>query len=118
MPARRFPAPQAAASHALAAQERYQAQLRRFAANWMDMELYRRVGDELDEIRQGCREVPELSHAWVELLIAHAELVQSLWQSAGPALAAERHQLVEKVGATAADLEAACMRLLRPRSPS
>ena len=114
MSASRFPSPQAAASHALGALERYQAHLRKLSAHWMEMELYRRVGDELDEIRQGCREVPELSQAWVELLIAHAELVQNLWQSSrpgAPASAAGRQQLLDRVGGHVTALQDACLRL-------
>ena len=116
MPASRFSSPQAAASHALAALERYQAHLRKLSASWMEMDLYRRLGDELDEVRQGCREVPELTHAWVELLIAHAELVQNLWQSArpgAPASAAGRQDLLARVGRNVTALQDKCLRLVQ-----
>lgn len=114
MPASRFSSPQAAASHALAALERYQAHLRKLSTQWMDLELYRRVGDELDQIRQGCRELPEVTLAWVDLLIAHAELVQNLWQSSrpgAPASAEGRRQLLDRVGARVAALQDKCMRV-------
>lgn len=114
MSASRFSSPQAAASHALAALERYRAHLRRLSTHWMDLELYRRVGHELDEIRQGCREVQEVAPAWVELLIAHAELVQNLWQSSrpgAPASAAARQEMLDKVAARVTALQDKCMRV-------
>ncbi|HEX7891839.1 MAG TPA: hypothetical protein VF522_21005 [Ramlibacter sp.] len=116
MPASRFSSPQEAVSHALAALERYHAHLRKLGAHWMDLELYRRVGDELDEIRQGCREVPELTQAWVELLIAHAELVQNLWQSSrpgAPASAEGRQQLLARVSGHVEALQNKCLRLVQ-----
>lgn len=117
MSASRFSSPQAAACHALAALERYQAHLRKLSTQWMDLELYRRVGDELDEIRQGCREIPEVAPAWVEMLIAHAELVQNLWQSSRPGApvgAAGRRELLDRVGASVTALQERCMRVPPP----
>ena len=47
---------------------------------WLDMDLYHRVSDEVEEIRGYAAALPQLSVPWVELLIAHAELVHSLWR--------------------------------------
>lgn len=47
---------------------------------WLDMELYRSVSDQVEQIRFISAALPQLSVAWVELLIAHAELVHSLWR--------------------------------------
>lgn len=121
MPDSRFTSPHAAASHTLVALERYQARVRKLAGSWTDMDLYRAVGEDIDEVRQGCREVYALSGPWVELLISHAELVQSLWQSSRPGAPmppAERQLLVEKVGANVLALEQACMRLMKDAPPS
>jgi hypothetical protein len=114
MPDRRFPSTQAAASHTLAALERYQAQVRRLAGDWMDMELYGVVGRHVEDVRQGCLHIQPLSRPWVELLIAHAELVQALWQSSRPGSgvdAAARQRQLSKVMDAVQGLQHACMQL-------
>ena len=47
---------------------------------WLDMELYGRVSGQVEDIRMYCSTLPRLSVRWVDLLIAHAELVHCLWR--------------------------------------
>lgn len=114
MSASPFPSSRDAASHALGALERYRVRVRRLAANWRDLDLYRAVGDDLEQVRAGCVAVPALSAGWVGLLIAHAELIQCLWESSvRPRTAAsERERLLQKVESQAGVLELACMKLV------
>lgn len=109
---------QAAASHTLAALERYDRGVRKLADDWMDMELYAAVAQDIDAVRTGGSHVPPLSRNWVELLISHAELIQALWQSSRPGsriTAADRQRLLRTVTANVQGLQEACMALL-PRA--
>lgn len=60
---------------------RYERHVRRLVASWLDMDLYLHVSQEIDEIRQDCMLVPQLSLPWTALLISHADLVHALWRS-------------------------------------
>lgn len=59
---------------------RYERHVRRLAATWLNMELYRTVSDEVDEIRILCADLPQVSGPKTELLISHAELIHALWR--------------------------------------
>jgi hypothetical protein len=64
-----------------AALDTYERDVDAMVASWLDMDLYSRVSDEVEEIRMYCAALmPQLSVHWAELLIAHAELVHSLWR--------------------------------------
>ena len=78
---RHTPALRAAALRAAVALERYELHVRRLAATWLDMELYRTVSAEIDEIKGHCACLPQFSVAWVSLLISHSELIHCLWRS-------------------------------------
>jgi hypothetical protein len=115
MPGNSFP-PQAAGA-TLAALERYQSRLRQLVAHWMDMELYRTVSDDLEQVRHCCRRLPQLSAGWVGLLIAHAELAHALWDSSragSQVTAAERQRLLAQAEGRVHALQALCMELLSP----
>ena len=84
MSARQAQAFDAIAFQLVAALERYESSAAAMVAGWMDMELYRTCGREIEEIRRYSAALPQLSVAWVELLIAHAELVQTLWRNGQP----------------------------------
>lgn len=108
---------QSAASDTLGALERYHRSVRRLAGDWMDAELYAAVARDIDAVRSACAPVPPLSRWWVELLIAHAEFIQALWQSSRPqpaVTATDRQRLLHKVGDSVQRLQAACMALLPP----
>ena len=77
-------ATQAAALEVEAALEAYETHVRRLVHSWLDMDLYRHVSAEIDEIRSFCMLLPELSIPWVALLVSHAELVHCLWRSDQP----------------------------------
>lgn len=115
MPGNSFP-PQAAGD-TLAALERYQSHLRQLVTRWMDMELYRTVSADLEQVRHCCQQMPQLSAGWVGLLIAHAELAHALWDSsrAGSKVTApERQRLLAQAEARIHALQALCMDLLSP----
>lgn len=78
---------------------------------WLDMEVYRRVSNEIEEIRMFSAALPQLSVTWVELLIAHAELVHSLWRLRFQEVDADREQLVQ-----VRERHAACVRGMRNRT--
>lgn len=59
----------------------YEADTARMVANWPDLDLYRSVSDQVEQIRMQASALPEARVQWVELLIAHAELVHLLWQA-------------------------------------
>ena len=107
--------PQAAANRALAALERYPRHAERVCVDWRNPELYQAAALALDEVRDACRGVDELSSAWVGLLIAHAEFVHVLWQSAradSPVAGADRQRLLAQAVSASTSLRERCMALL------
>lgn len=74
------PALDAIALQLAAALDRYEQQVAVMVDTWLDMDLYREVSQQIEEIRMYCAALPQLGAPWVELLIAHAELVHSLWR--------------------------------------
>jgi hypothetical protein len=103
----------AAANQALAALERYEGALRQLAADWGDMQLYTNAAERLDEVRRCCGLVPALAVQWIELLIANAELVQSVWDSAADdAHATRSKEHLEHVLSCSRVLRDACMQRL------
>ncbi|MCD6078535.1 MAG: hypothetical protein K0R89_2473 [Ramlibacter sp.] len=65
----------------VAALERYAADTARMIAGWPDMERYRSVSEQIEQIRMYASALPEARVQWVELLIAHSELVHILWRA-------------------------------------
>jgi hypothetical protein len=80
MSASHAPALDAIAFQLVAALEKYEQDVATMVDTWLDMELYNRVSRQIEEIRMYSAAMPSLSVQWVELLIAHAELVHSLWR--------------------------------------
>jgi hypothetical protein len=80
MSASHAPALDAIAFQLAGALETYDASVQRMVDCWLDMDQYRNVGEQVEAIRMYSAALPELSVAWVELLIAHAELVHCLWR--------------------------------------
>ena len=75
----------------LAALEQYDAQTAATLAAWPDREPYGRMSDQVEQIRMYSANLPGAGVQWVELLIAHAELVHCLWRAQfGEKLAARR----------------------------
>ena len=104
-----------------AALEKYDHDAGTMVETWLDMDLYRQVSDEVEQIRMYSAALPQLSVQWVELLIAHAELVHSLWRLRFRELDADRDRLAEvrrRHGDCVRTLHARCLRvLLRDANP-
>ena len=109
------PALDAIAFQLAAALEKYDQDVARMVDTWLDMDLYHEVSEEIDQIRMYSAALPRLSVGWVELLIAHAELVHSLWRLRFQEDGADRTRL-EEVHARHAEcvefLRVRCLRLL------
>jgi hypothetical protein len=105
-------APQAVGA-VLAALERYRLHVGQLTGPLVNPELYRTVSQDLDEVRRCCQPLPALSSGWIALLIAHAELMHSLWQATRPAGPGkpERSKLLARVHENVDALQADCMRL-------
>ena len=83
------------ALQAAAALGRYERHVRTLADTWLDMDLYTEVSEEIDEIKNYCAGMPEVTVAWSGLMVSHAELIHALWQAAqdGDAPEQARRQL-------------------------
>jgi hypothetical protein len=82
MSAREFPAVDATAFRLAALLEQYEQDVEELTATWWNAEVYERVNQGLSEMRLLCAGLPQMSVAWVHVLISHAELVNCLWRSA------------------------------------
>lgn len=117
------PAPvfDALATQLALALDRYDADVAAMVDTWLDLERYHQVSADIEEIRMLCGDLPHLSMPWVELLIAHAELVHWLWRlqfepsdidAAGLAALRERH------AASLAALRGRCAQAMAQRQPA
>mgnify|MGYP001627241169 CR=1 FL=1 len=61
--------------------DRYEQDVEDLVRAWPDAERYRRVTESMERVRACSALLPRLSVRCVELLIAHAELMQGLWDS-------------------------------------
>jgi hypothetical protein len=104
-------ATQAAATEVEAALDVYERHVRRLVLTWLDMDLYRTVSAEIDDLRSCCTALPELSTAWVALLISHADLVHCLWRSSQPGERVSREELQRRL-----DEHLDCIQALGDRS--
>ena len=105
------PALDAIAFQLLATLDSYDRDMGRMVDTWLDMELYGRVSAQVEDIRLYCNALPKLSVRWVDLLIAHAELVHCLWrQQFQGGEGDERGQLLEM-----REHHASCVQSLRVR---
>jgi hypothetical protein len=112
----------AVAFQVIAALESYEANLKKLAATWLDMDLYSQVSHHLDVVRLHAAGLPSIAVAWVEVLISHTELIHDLWRSthAQPKAAASNAQLLDRHLAAIASLRGKCVRELHlePRRPA
>jgi hypothetical protein len=95
----------------LAALEHYDTQTAATLAAWPDLAAYGRMSEQVEQIRMYCSSLPQLRVQWVELLIAHAELVHCLWR----AQFGEQDLAQRQVGAVR-DHHAECIAALRARA--
>jgi hypothetical protein len=81
---------------------------------WPDLERYRAVSDQIEGVRMLCSSLPQVGVQWVELLIAHAELVHVLWRlqyGEGPAVRADVGPVRERHAECVRALRRRCLRL-------
>lgn len=115
MSATHAPALDAIAFQLAAALETYDHSVKRMVDGWLDMDRYRSVNEQVEQIRMYTAALPQLSVPWVELLIAHAELVHCLWRGEyGTRLQDGRGlpQVREHHGECVAVLHGRCLRLI------
>ena len=96
----------------LDALERYERDAARLVATWLDLELYHTVSDEIDEILRYSASQPRLSVPAAALLIAHSELVYSLWRGT------DSTQVQQDHAAYIASLRQACRRRTASQLPA
>lgn len=66
-----------------AALRSYERHIVRLVPSWLDVDLYQTASVEIDQVRAWCGTLPGVSVPWIALLISHADLMLSLWNSAG-----------------------------------
>jgi hypothetical protein len=121
MSASEAPALDAIAFRLAAALEEYERDVARMVDTWLDMDLYRDVSEQVEEIRMFTAALPQLSVPWVELLIAHAELVHSLWRLRFQDVETDRErfgEVREHHTACIHSLRSRCVRLLSSPPPA
>lgn len=100
----------------VAALEVYAEDTAQMIAGWPDLERYRSVSEQIEQIRMFASALPEARAQWVELLIAHAELVHLMWRvqygEAGLAMADTLEVRLHHTDAVAA-LRQRCLRFTR-----
>ena len=111
----------AIAQHLVAALDQYEQDLAAMIAHWPDLERYRAASEQVEKIRIYSSALPQARVQWVELLIAHAELVHFLWRvqyGNEHAAEADMARVREHHAACAAALRNRCLRIAaRPPSP-
>ena len=115
MSAHHAPALDAIAFQLAAALERYEQDVAAMVDSWLDMDLYTQVSEQIEQIRMYSTALPQLSVQWAELLIAHAELVHSLWRLRFRDDPVDRGKLDDaraRHSACVESLKSRCMRLL------
>jgi hypothetical protein len=80
MSASQAPSIDAAAFQLAAALDQYERDVAHLLASWLDVDRYHAVTGHVDRIRSFASVLPQVSVPWVELLIAHSELMHSLWR--------------------------------------
>lgn len=115
MSASQAPALDAIAFQLAAALDRYDTDVECMVDTWLDMDVYSSVSDQIEQIRLYAGALPHVSVFWVELLIAHAELVHSLWRLRFQEDPSERERLDDvraRHSICVASLRNRCMRAL------
>lgn len=105
----------------VAALEQYDRDTEDMIAAWPDLERYRTVSEQIEKIRTFSADVPMARVQWIELLIAHAELIHFLWRlqyGNQPAARAELGSVREHHGDCVRALRQRCQRLLAGRHPN
>ena len=115
MSASHTPALDAIAFQLVSTLESHEKHVEEMVDNWLDMDLYRQVSDEVEEIRLLSTALPQLRVQWVDFLICHAELVHSLWRLRFRESDIDREKLQivrERHASCLRSLQGRCLRLL------
>jgi hypothetical protein len=118
MSASQAPALDAISLQLVAALELYEADTRAMIDAWPDLERYRTVSAQVEQIRMLSSALPELRLQWAELLITHAELIHHLWRVQYGPPRAVREQIAsfrERHSDAVAALRGRCLREIARR---
>lgn len=114
MPVPPHRAAKASAFRLAAMVEQYESHVDQLIERWLDMDCYQTVSADIDEIQLYSSSLPQIAVQAVALLIAHSELIFSLWRgrdsSAPPA---ELEDCQRRHRACVADLRRSCLRFLK-----
>ena len=102
--------PHTVASQLAAALDAYDSDTAAMITAWPDLERYRAFSARVEQIRLYCAAIPDARLQWVELLVAHAELVHLLWRTQ---YGNQHAALTELAGVR--EHHAQCIRALRER---
>jgi hypothetical protein len=83
------------ASGLLAALDTYELTSARLVDRWLDMDIYRDCSTQIDAIREQGVTSPALTVLSLQLVIAHSELVGTMWQNASKGVCEARLQEVK-----------------------
>ena len=98
----------------LSALDAYDLAGQTLVASWLDMEVYADFSAKVDAIREHGATVPALTVLSLQLVIAHSELVSTLWQNASVGVGPERMGEVQARHSEAIEsLRAAAVCMLR-----
>jgi hypothetical protein len=64
-----------------AALDNYEQDVHALVAASFDPELYRRISRQMDDMRMYAAALPQVSVAWVEVMIRHFELTHAMWRN-------------------------------------
>lgn len=83
------------ASDLLAALAAYELTSTRLVDRWLDMDIYQECSTQIDAIREQGVANPALTVLSLQLVIAHSELVGTMWQNASMGVCGARLQEVK-----------------------
>lgn len=94
--------------------ERYDTHVDHLVHQWLDMDCYREVSAEIDEIQLYSSSLPQVAVQAVALLIAHSALIFSLWRNRSSATQSpELQACLRRHRESVEQLHRSCLRLLR-----
>ena len=106
--------PRCDAFNLISALDAYDLASTKLVENWLDMELYAEFSKQIDVIREHGVSVPVLTVLSLQLVIAHSELLCTMWQNSSVGVNPVKLQDVKaRHTASVHALAAAAARLLR-----
>lgn len=102
------------AFHLMSALDAYELGSLRLVETWLDMDVYADVSGQIDAIREHGVTSPALTVLSLQLVIAHSELVSTMWQNSSVGVAPAKVREVTERHTLAIDaVRVAAARLLR-----